>query len=199
VLGRRGEPEAAARAFERAATAPGVIPGVWEELAGTRLDQGRFAEARAATERLLKLPANDAERRARQRQLDLCDSLLAVADLPAVLAGKERPTEASTLRALAEWCLKHKRLTATAAGCYGSAFSSRPSLADDLEAADRLDAARAAVLAGCGIGDVLAELGGEGRAALRKQALDWLTAEYNAWAERHSSGKPGDRTVAATA
>jgi serine/threonine-protein kinase len=193
------EPEAAARGFEKAATTHGLIPEVWEELAGARLDQGRFAEARAATERLLELPANDAERRARRRQLEFCDSLLAVADLPAVLAGKERPTEASTLRALAEWCFKHKRLTATAAGFYGPAFTAQPSLAEDLEAADRLDAARAAALAGCGVGEDVAELGGEKRAALRTQALQWLTAEYTAWAERHRLGKPGQRTLAATA
>ena len=34
---------------------------------------------------------------------------------------------------------------------------------------------------------------------LRRQALDWLTAEYDAWAERHRLGKSGDRTTAATA
>jgi serine/threonine-protein kinase len=196
----QGRPEEAAKAFEMAAPLAPSFPGTWEGLAAARLDQGRFAEARAATERLLALPAKDAERRARRRQLDLCDSLLAIADdLPAILAGRKRPAAAATQRALAEWCLKHKRFTATAARFYEAAFAAQPSLADDLEAADRLDAACAGALAGCGAGEDVAKLGEEGRAALRQQALDWLTADYNAWAERHRLGKPGQRTVAATA
>jgi tetratricopeptide (TPR) repeat protein len=190
-----GKPEEAANAFQKAAG-----PFAWEGLAAARLDQGRFAEARAALERFRILPTNATQRRARRRQLDLCDSLLAIAaDLPAILAGKVRPAKVSTQRALAEWCLKHKRLTATAARFYAAAFSAQPSLADDLEAADRLDAACAAALAGCGVGQDVAELSGERRATLRKQALDWLTADYNAWVQRHRLGKPGDRTVAATA
>jgi serine/threonine-protein kinase len=194
-----GKPEEAANAFQKAAPLLGPIPWAWEGLAAARLDQGRFAEARAALEPL-RLPPGDTERRARQRQLDLCDSLLPLsADLPAILAGKKRPEKVSTQRALAEWCLKHRRLTATAAHFYDAAFSAQPSLAEDLEAANRPDAACAAALAGCGVGADVAELGEEKRAALRKQALDWLTAEYNAWAERHRSDKPGQRTVVATA
>jgi tetratricopeptide (TPR) repeat protein len=196
----QGKLEDAAAAFNKAAK---LVPGrtwAWEGLAAVRLDQGRFADARAATERLLALPVGSAERRAQRRQLDLCDSMLAIdADLPAILAGKERPAKASTQRALAEWCLKHRRLTAAAAGFYEAAFSAQPSLAEDLEGADRLDAACAAALAGCGVGEDVAAIGGERRAALRRQALDWLTADCNAWAERHRLGKPGDRTLASTA
>src|SRR5262249_37577645 len=150
-------------------------------------------------ESLLKLHQKDAERRAQQRQLEICDAMLAIkAKLPAILAGKERPTDVPTQRALAEWCLKHKRRTATAVGFYASALSTQPSLADDLEAGNRYHAACAAALAGCGAGEDVAELDGEKRAALRKLALDWLTAEYNVCAERHRLGKRGDRTVVAT-
>jgi tetratricopeptide (TPR) repeat protein len=192
--------EDAVNAFTRAANMVHERTWAWDGLAAARLDQGRFADARAATERLLALPAGLAERRAWRRQLDLCDSLLVIdADLPAILAGDEWPAEASTQRALAEWCLKHKRLTATAAGCYEAAFSAQPSLADDPEAADRLGAACAAALAGCGVGEDAAALSGERRARLRRQALDWLTADCNAWAERHRLGKPGQRQAAATA
>jgi serine/threonine-protein kinase len=194
-----GKPEEAANAFQKAAPLLGPIPWAAEGLAAARLDQGRFAEARAALEQL-RLPSKDTERRVRQRQLELCDSLLAIAtDLPAIVAGKKRPEKASTQRALAEWCLKHKRLTATAAYFYDAAFSEQPSLVDDLEAAERLDAACAAALAGCGVGEDLADVSGERRAALRKQALEWLTADYNAWAERHRLRKSGQRTVVAIA
>jgi serine/threonine-protein kinase len=195
-----GKPEAAVEAFRKAVTnSPGFgVP--LEELTAALLDQGRFAEARTVIESRLKLPAKDAERRAPRRQLDLCNSLLALEhNLPAVLAGKERPTDVPARRALAEWCLTHKRLTVTAAGHFASALSAQPSLADDPEAGTRYHAARAAALAGCGVGGDVAGLSDERRAALRKQALDWLTAEYHACAERHRLGKPGDRTATATA
>jgi serine/threonine-protein kinase len=196
----QGKLEDAASAFDKAANLLPARSWCWEGLTAARLGQGRFADARAATSHLVALAGSETERRAWRRQYDLCGALLAIdAELPAILAGKEQPPNASTQRALAEWCLKHKRLTAAAAGFYDAAFSAQPSLADDLEAADRLNAACAAALAGCGVGENAAELSGERRAALRKQALDWLTADYNAWAERHRLGKPGDRTVAATA
>src|SRR5262249_50535240 len=146
------------------------------------------------------LPPTDATRRAQRRQLDLCDALLSVdADLPAILAGKKRPANASTQLALAEWCLRHKRLTATAADFYDAALTAEPALADDLEAGHRLHAACAAALAGCGLGDDATKLDDRRRALLRPQALDRLTAEDNASAERHRLGKPGDRTIAAMA
>jgi tetratricopeptide (TPR) repeat protein len=116
-----------------------------------------------------------------------------------MLAGKKRPTKASTQLALAEWCLRHKHLTATAADSYEAALTAEPALADDQEAGHRLHAACAAALAGCGLGDDATKLDDRRRAALRQQTLDRLTAEYNAWAARHCLGKRGARTVAATA
>jgi eukaryotic-like serine/threonine-protein kinase len=200
ILRSHGKPEEAARAFQKAATRNAHDPLIWDGLAGSLLDLGRFAEARAAIESSLKLPVvKDAKRRALRRQLDLCDSLLPVeARLPAILAGKERPTDVGTQRALAEWCLMHKRLPATAVGFYASALSTQPSLADDLESGNRVHAAVAAALAGCGVGEDAAKLNVARRAELRKLALDWLTAEYNVCAERHRVGKPGDRSFVAT-
>jgi tetratricopeptide (TPR) repeat protein len=191
------KPEEAARAFQKAVTIAPRYPAAWEELAGALLDLGRFAEARAAIESHLALPPNDAQRRALRRQLDHCNALLAVGDdLSAVLAGNKRPADVATQLALAEWCLKHKRLTATASSFYTSVLAAQPSLADDLEAGYRFSAARAAARAGCGIGPDDAPLDAEQRAALRKRALEWLRAEYAAWAERH---RRGNRTVAARA
>src|SRR5262249_55082616 len=145
-------------------------------------------------------PAGAADGGARRRQLALCDALTPVeARLPAALAGEGRPVNASTRRALAEWCLRHRRLTAAAAGFYETSLAAEPSLADDLEAGQRFHAARAAALAGCGVGEDATKLDGRRREALRRQALGWLTAQYNAWAERHRRARPGDRTAAATA
>jgi tetratricopeptide (TPR) repeat protein len=200
ILRSQGKTEEAARAFRTAADhAPGLA-SPREELAAVLLALGRFTEAREVAESLLAIHATDAERRARRRQLELCDSLRAVeGKFPGILAGTERPTDVPTQLALAEWCLKHKRLTATAAGFYASALATQPSLADDPEAGDRYHAACAAALAGCGAGEDVAQLDDRRRAELRKAALAWLTAEYDICAERCRVGKPGDRTVVSTA
>jgi serine/threonine-protein kinase len=194
-----GKLEEAAEAFRNAVThSPGEAPPL-DGLIAARLRLGRFAEARTDIESRLKLPATGAERRAQRRQLDLCNSMLAIkSKLPAILAGKERPTDVATQRALAEWCLIHKRLPTTAAGFYASALSSQPSLADDLEAGNRAHAAAAAALAGCGVAADAAQLDDRRKAELRQLALDWLTAEYNVCAERHRVSKTGDRTFVAT-
>ena len=199
LLRKQGQAEEAAAAFRKAADLLPQHPEAWDGLAAALLDRGRFAEARAAMECLLKLPATEAKRRAQQRQLALCDTLVPFeASLPAILAGKGRPESASARRALAEWCLKYRRLTATAASFYEASLAAEPSLADDLEAGHRFHAACAAALAACGAGEDATTLDDERRAALRRQALEWLTAEYSAWAERHRLGKPGNRTTAAT-
>jgi serine/threonine-protein kinase len=199
IYREHGKTEAAIEAYRKVATFKNKAHLIWEGMAAIRLEQGRFGEARTTFESVLRLQFKDAERRARRRQLDLCNSLVAIeSKLPAILTGKERPADASTQRALAEWCLKHKRLTAMAANLYVSAFTTQPSLADDLDAGNRFDGACAAALAGCGVGEDVAKVDGEERAALRKTAHDWLTAEHKAFAERHRLGKRGDRTIVAT-
>src|SRR5262249_60849877 len=63
-----GKPEEAARAFQKAAPRTPGLPWAWEGLPAARLERGHFAEARAATERLLEQPAKAAERRRHRRQ-----------------------------------------------------------------------------------------------------------------------------------
>src|SRR5262249_3413925 len=94
LLRAQSQLEEAVSAVQKAADLFPASTAAWDGLAASLLDAGRFAEARAATKRLLDLPATDATRRARQRQLDLCDALHSVAaDLPAMLAGKKRPAK----------------------------------------------------------------------------------------------------------
>jgi serine/threonine-protein kinase len=170
-----------------------------ELIAAVQLELGNFAEARTATQRRLTLYLTDDERRAMNQQLALCNTLLAIQDkLPAILAGKELPGDAATQLALANWCFKYKRLTAKAASFYSTALGADPNLTSDLETANRFNAACAAALAGCGVGTDAASLGEQQRAALRRQALEWLTAEHKAWSEHHLAAKPGDRTRMAT-
>jgi Flp pilus assembly protein TadD len=200
ILRAQSRPQEAVTAFRKAAEFNPKSTQAWDSLASALLDQGRFAEARAATQRVLDLPATEPERRAERRLFNLCDTLVPVTDrLPAILAGKERPAGIATQRALAEWCLKYRGLPATALGFYQSALRAEPSLADDLEASNRFHAACAAAQVSCGVAKDASPLDDQQRLVLRKQTLEWLTAEYDAWAERHRRGKRGDRTPAATA
>src|SRR5262249_36639333 len=86
LLRTQGLTEEAAAVYQQVATeAPRQA---WEGLAAARLDQGRFAEAREATARLLALPVSETERQAQRRRLEVCDLLLAVETrLPDILAG----------------------------------------------------------------------------------------------------------------
>jgi tetratricopeptide (TPR) repeat protein len=200
LLRAQGRSEEALSTFQKAAKADPRSIVAWDGLALSLLDIDRFTEARAAEERLLELSKTEAERRMRRQRLTHCDELLSVqADIPAMLTGKQQPEKVSVQLALAEWCLKNKRLSATAEGYYETALSAQPARADDLDVGNRFDAACAAALAGCGVGADAAKLDDRRRAVLRRQALDWLTAEYNAWAARHRGAKPGDLAVVTTA
>jgi hypothetical protein len=58
-----------------------------------------------------------------------------------------------------------------------------PRLGDDRQARHRYNAACAAALAGCGLGKDEPPPSGEQKTKLRRQALDWLTAELGTWAK----------------
>jgi serine/threonine-protein kinase len=73
--------------------------------------------------------------------------------------------------------------SATAARLWSEALAAEPALADDRRNFRRYNAARAAALAGCGIGHDQATLDDPARAKLRDQALEWLQAERDAWAK----------------
>jgi Tfp pilus assembly protein PilF len=103
--------------------------------------------------------------------------------LPSLLAGEAQPADATERVTLAQICQRHKKRYAAAAGFYAAAFAAEPKLAEDLQAARRYSAACAAALAGCGQGKDAAELDDAERARLRRQALDWLTADLAVWAK----------------
>jgi serine/threonine-protein kinase len=103
--------------------------------------------------------------------------------LPAILEGKEKPTNDSERLTLAQMCHEHKRLYAAAARFYGEVLKSQPRLADDLRQPHRYNAACSAALAASGKGEDAAGLDETERTRLRKQALDWLTADLALWAK----------------
>jgi Tfp pilus assembly protein PilF len=102
--------------------------------------------------------------------------------LPAVLQPKDQPKDAGVCLDLAELCmLPHRKQYGCAAWFFGEAFAMEPNLVDDLQAPHRYNAACAAALAACGQGKDADKLDEKERARLRRQALDWLRAELDAW------------------
>jgi serine/threonine-protein kinase len=102
---------------------------------------------------------------------------LILPNLPAFLEGKCEPRDNDERLALLGACQFADR-TRAMARLYADAFAVDPSLAEDLRAAHRYNAARAAALAGCGQGaDAAAGLDEQDRARWRRQAIVWLRAD----------------------
>jgi serine/threonine protein kinase len=98
--------------------------------------------------------------------------------LGGVLSGKAPPADPSERLLLAELARVDKKRYRLAARLALGAFKDKPSLAKDLTAEYRYYAACAAALAGCGLGDDAGKLDKKERALWRKQALDWLRADF---------------------
>jgi hypothetical protein len=99
------------------------------------------------------------------------------------LQGKAHPKDAGERLAFADFCQQlFCQQYAAAARFYQECFAADPKLADDRNS-HRYNAACAAALAGCGQGKDAADLAGQERTRLRRQALSWLRAELTAWNE----------------
>jgi tetratricopeptide (TPR) repeat protein len=114
--------------------------------------------------------------------------------LPRLLEGKDTPADATDRLALAFYCQVHKQLYA-AVHWYGEAFATEPRLLAEVRSGQRYDAACAAALAGCGQGKDAIGLDDTGRARLRRQALDWLRADLEAWHRQLEKEPVKDRPV----
>jgi tetratricopeptide (TPR) repeat protein len=104
----------------------------------------------------------------------------AEAKLPRVLAGEIEPDGGADWLSLAYMCHHHKKRFVGAAELYAGAFAADPKLTEILDS-HRYDAACAAALAGCGQGEDATKLDDAERVRLRRQALDWLAADFAAW------------------
>jgi serine/threonine-protein kinase len=113
-------------------------------------------------------------------------------DLPAFLDGKHQPKDNDERLALLGACQFLNR-TRAAARLYADAFAAAPSLAEDLVAGHRYNAARAAARAGCGQGADAAGLGEDEKASWREQARQWLRADLAARARACASGPAATR------
>ena len=115
-------------------------------------------------------------------------------NLPAFLDGKYRPRDNDERLALLGVCQFTNR-TCAAARLYSDAFATDPHLAEDLGAGHRFQAARAAALAGCGVGLDGSKLSMAERTPWCRQARDWLRADLAACAKllESKSGRPVSR------
>jgi tetratricopeptide (TPR) repeat protein len=103
--------------------------------------------------------------------------------LPAVLAGAVEPATADEAAGLAWLCQRsHRQLYAGSARLYTLAFAMQSN--GSIESRNRYNAACAAALAGCGLGNDASMLSDEERTQWRQQALDWLRAERKHWFEQ---------------
>src|SRR5262249_26786344 len=112
---------------------------------------------------------------------------LIVPNLPVFLNGRYEPQDNDERLAFIGACQFANR-TRTIAPLYADAFPAAPSLADDLDAGYRYNAARAAAQAGCSRGADVTGLGDKEKAHLREQALQWLRAELAARARVIGAG-----------
>jgi tetratricopeptide (TPR) repeat protein len=153
------------------------------------MQQGQFAEAREANQKALDLlPPGQPMRSLAQRQLRMCDELIALEKrLAGVLQGT-KSAAAEQLLAMARMCQKFKKRHATAVRLYREAFQAKPELAEDEAKRHRYMGACCAALAGTGKGEDAAELDPKERRRLRRQALTWLRADLGAWAKRVAKG-----------
>jgi tetratricopeptide (TPR) repeat protein/tRNA A-37 threonylcarbamoyl transferase component Bud32 len=194
--GRHKEAEAA---FRRAIALKEDFPEAHCNLGHALQRQGEFASAVSSFRRGHELGAMNprwpypsalwVEQAERLRRLDH--------RLLAVLKGEAQPADIRERLALAQLALQpYKRLYAASARLYAEAFRSHPELAENLEAANRYQAALAAVLAAAGKGEDAAKLDAEARGWLRRQALTWLRADLGAWSDRVKKGTQPGRAVA---
>jgi tetratricopeptide (TPR) repeat protein len=115
------------------------------------------------------------------RWVEQCQRLVELdSKLPDILLRKTRPANPEEGIQLARICTL-KRLHRAAAGLYGEAFAVESKLANAPGTNIRYHAAGAAALAGCGQGKDADRPNSAEYARLRRQALDWLKADLDAW------------------
>jgi hypothetical protein len=155
------------------------------------LHEGQLAEAHAAFHRSHELGNRDPNWGYPSAEfVKRCERLLSLEkQLPAVLAGKDKPADASARLDYAELC-RSKRLFAAASRLSEEAFAAQPALAESGQPAHRYMAACSAAMAGCGKGKDAGELDDAARARWRKQALTWLEADLALRTREVETGTP---------
>ncbi len=161
------------------------------------IELGEFEEARAMASRALELlPAEDVNRSWTKGVIFRCDRLLTLdRRLREIAEGSVPPVDANQAVDFAELCTIRRR-PAAAVRLYAAAFALDSRVRVSNASRPVYLAARAAVRAGVGNGED-SPPDGPGRAALRKQALDWLRTERDLRAPGYTVGEADSRWITA--
>ena len=182
-----GQLDDASAAYREALSLKKDFVEAYHQLGLLLVRQGRFADAVPELKHSLELGSKipgwthtAAQWVRRAEQLAQLDERLA-----AVLEGKAQPKDTAERLAFAGLCQKpYRQRYATALRFYEEAFADVPELTGARPSPSRYAAACAAALAGCGHGKDTAHLDTMKRAALRRQALEWLRGDlagYQRW------------------
>jgi serine/threonine-protein kinase len=182
ALYQLGKLDQAAASFQTAIRHDPNYTNAFINLGNMRLLQAHFKESLAAFGRAGKLlrPGTPGYKQV-QSMVNLCKGFASLeARLPAMLKGTSQPVSAEEQFQFAVLCVLKKHY-ASAARFFRKGIAADPKRAEDVRSGIRLSAASAAALAGCGQGKDAARLTVEARAALRKEARDWLQADLTGW------------------
>jgi tetratricopeptide (TPR) repeat protein/tRNA A-37 threonylcarbamoyl transferase component Bud32 len=196
VLSAQGKLDEAAAEYRKAIDLDPGDPDYHYNLALVLSRQGKSDQAIAAYRKALPLwPARHPLRKQAAQQLQqLLQRPALEAKLAAILRGEGRPDDAVEQMILA--LLAHsKKQYATAARFYTEAFAAQPSLAEQLPARHRYNAACSAALAAAGQGQDAGKLDDKERTRLRRQVLAWLRADLALWARQAGRSTKQERTT----
>jgi serine/threonine-protein kinase len=191
ALVRRGDLDGAVESYRKAVA---LKPD--NELPATNLGailqrQGRFREAVTVYQEFLKSPSGrgreavEAALRETERAIELDGQL------DDFLKGIRKPAGPTQELELAELC-RVRKLYGAATDFYTRAFAA-PGLAENPDTGYRFLAACCAVQTADGLGADAAVLDESARAQLRRQALKWLEAEYEALAVRYDVARGAEK------
>jgi serine/threonine-protein kinase len=182
LFGRTGKQEEALREFRRATELEPTFAAAQANLGLALRRAGDFETAHDALRTALDLLSpEDPMRSGVLAASEECERMIALElRLTVVLRGEDPAVDGSECLRFAELCRMRMRFLA-AARFWLDAFTRAPSLADDLSASMRYNAACAAALAGCGRGIDAAGSSHEERARWREQARQWLREDLASW------------------
>jgi tetratricopeptide (TPR) repeat protein len=194
VLEHKGLLDEAIASYKKAIEVKPSLAEAHCNLGSALKQQGRFSEALLAFKRGHELGTKQPGWPYPSAQWVREAELMTVMEskLTAFLKGEFQPKDTEERLGLIGVC-QGKKLQAAAARLYTDAFAADRKLADDLRAEHLYNAACSAALAAAGQGEDAAKLNDIERSRLRKQALDWLRADFSGYTKLNDNCPPADR------
>lgn len=200
ALARKGDFAAAVDEYRDAIRLKPTFVEAHRELGACLKRQGKFADAAKTLRRAQELASSQIV--SQETKSDLNEKLQAVSclselqsRLPALLRGTDNTLSNPQRLILIDYC-NEELWNAAAVRLWLAAFSSDPSLSQDISQHRRYNAACAAVLAGTGQAKDDPPPDAVQKSSFRKQALDWLQADLESWGKSLESDRTEERATA---